>query len=423
MYLCICVDPVDEWFDACDELGILGIIDMMYSTDGIFPGAEDTPTQEAEIRHQIRRMGHHPAIVVWSGCNECAGNGGIGHLIDVLAEEDQSRAVRAASPSIGFGAGVSTLTDFPSGGELMKRHSGPPNPVGERHGPYNKGVDGWASVNGAGQPPKPPNPSINASATTLAQIEPAYATGAVVPGYFVSETGATTMSSFESMSATLSEDNWGLHSPPMFERNYACDRWIYSFFRLINLNETGAPAMQRQIYFCLFGQALYMKQQIEGWRSGNIWGLLIWQYNEVWPTGGWVSVVSTLDQSTRHTFAWISRVEMTSIVFSGNDRVRYACCGPSQWWEMEALTAFPCGQCVRRRGCFLWDITELPPARAHLLCSVRKISPSSLHLIPNLTERCRLIQERSADQPVSACDRGTPTFSNGAHGHSLYGRY
>jgi hypothetical protein len=44
-------------------------------------------------------------------------------------------AVRAASPSIGFGAGVSTLTDFPSGGQLMKRHSAPPNPVGERHGP------------------------------------------------------------------------------------------------------------------------------------------------------------------------------------------------------------------------------------------------------------------------------------------------
>jgi hypothetical protein len=73
----------------------------------------------------------------------------------------------------------------------------------------------------------------------------------------------------------------GLHSPPMVQRNYACDRWIYSFFRLINLNETGAPAMQRQLYFCLFGQALYLKAQIEGWRSGNIWGMLIWQFNEV----------------------------------------------------------------------------------------------------------------------------------------------
>ena len=76
----------------------------------------------------------------------------------------------------------------------------------------------------------------------------------------------------------------------MFERNYACDRWIYSYFRLIDLNETGAEALQRQLYFCMFGQALYMKAQVEGWRSNNIWGLLTWQYNEVWPTGGWGSI-------------------------------------------------------------------------------------------------------------------------------------
>ena len=59
--------PLDEWLDACDEFGILVIQDMMFSTDGIFPGAQDTPTEEAEIRHQIRRMGSHPSIAVWSG--------------------------------------------------------------------------------------------------------------------------------------------------------------------------------------------------------------------------------------------------------------------------------------------------------------------------------------------------------------------
>ena len=94
------------------------------------------------------------------------------------------------------------------------------------------------------------------------------------------------MSSFESMSATLSESNWGLHSPPMYERNYACDRWVFEYFRLIDLNVTGPASFQRQLYFCLFGQALYMKAQIEGWRADNIFGLLLWQYNEVWPTGG-----------------------------------------------------------------------------------------------------------------------------------------
>ena len=27
--------------------------------------------QEAELRHNIRRLAHHPAIVIWDGCNEC----------------------------------------------------------------------------------------------------------------------------------------------------------------------------------------------------------------------------------------------------------------------------------------------------------------------------------------------------------------
>ena len=208
--------PLDEWLDACDEFGVLGIIDMQFSTDGIFPGAKDTPTQEAEIRHQIRRMGHHASIAIWSGCNEC---GSIGHLIDVVAEEDQSRAIRAASPSSGFSAGVSRLSgadqttsrigrhaslrpsgafvlaacahdfsqprtmtsfggngaDFPTGGLLV----GGPSPKapgshwapGERHGPYAKGCSSNSrSINGPNSAPKPVNPVREASCWTLSPV-------------------------------------------------------------------------------------------------------------------------------------------------------------------------------------------------------------------------------------------------------------
>ena len=69
-----------------------------------------------------------------------------------------------------------------------------------------------------------------------------------------------------------------------------CERWIYSYFRTIDLNQTGAAAFQRQLYFCMFGQALFLKAQVDGWRGNNIWGLLLWQYNEIWPTGGWGSI-------------------------------------------------------------------------------------------------------------------------------------
>ena len=28
----------------------------------------------------------------------------------------------------------------------------------------------------------------------------------------------------------------------------------------------------------------------QAWRSSNVWGLLMWQLNEIWPTGGWGSL-------------------------------------------------------------------------------------------------------------------------------------
>jgi beta-mannosidase len=53
--------PPREFFDACDEHGVMVLQDMMYGTDGIMPGASATPDQEQELRHQIRRLASHPS--------------------------------------------------------------------------------------------------------------------------------------------------------------------------------------------------------------------------------------------------------------------------------------------------------------------------------------------------------------------------
>ena len=46
----------------------------------------------------------------------------------------------------------------------------------------------------------------------------------------------------------------------------------------------------RQLYHCMLGQALYMKNLIESRRSKNELGHIVWQLNEIWPTGGWGSL-------------------------------------------------------------------------------------------------------------------------------------
>jgi beta-mannosidase len=44
--------------------------DMQYAQQGHSP--DNTTIQDNELRHQIRRLAHHPAIVMWDGCTSCA---------------------------------------------------------------------------------------------------------------------------------------------------------------------------------------------------------------------------------------------------------------------------------------------------------------------------------------------------------------
>lgn len=146
----------EEFTDACDEYGVMVYEDMMYGTDGIMPGATDTPDQEAELRYQIRRQAHHPAIVGWSGCNECGGAGVYTDFVmTTVASEDQSRLIRSSSPFGSYSSGVHTLSGLPSKHKLAdvplkSENSSSPWPGGaEQHGPYQHGGI-FPAVNGGG---------------------------------------------------------------------------------------------------------------------------------------------------------------------------------------------------------------------------------------------------------------------------------
>merc|ERR1711871_233987 len=128
---------------------------------------------------------------------------------------------------------------------------------------------------------------------------------------FASEFGSVVMSSFESMSPTLAQEHWGLHGGApderceapgpcdgknaMAERNYVCDNIISKYFGAQAaapevLNMTNATMFKRQLYQCMLGQALEMKSNIEARRALNTFGIIVWQYGEIWPTGGWGSI-------------------------------------------------------------------------------------------------------------------------------------
>ena len=60
----------DEFYDLCDELGIMIWQDFMFGNDWQ-PGTYDWKLNVAhEAEEQVRRLRNHPSIVIWCGNNE-----------------------------------------------------------------------------------------------------------------------------------------------------------------------------------------------------------------------------------------------------------------------------------------------------------------------------------------------------------------
>jgi beta-mannosidase len=165
----------------------------------------------------------------------------------------------------------------------------PPSCAGlsyETHGYYQHG-EGWRSVNsGGGLQPFDPNLPPGMPGPAL--------TGTGCPGTYASEFGAVAISSWESMNPTLAPADWGLHNAAMSQRNYAVDNFVTAFANIPWPSGfdgvAGKAPFQKFLYFAMLGQALWIKSDIEGRRAQNSFGCVTWQFNEIWPTGGWGSI-------------------------------------------------------------------------------------------------------------------------------------
>lgn len=60
----------EAFYDACDELGILVWQDFMFACGSypVWPGLRDSIREEA--KQNVRRLRHHPSVVLWAGNNE-----------------------------------------------------------------------------------------------------------------------------------------------------------------------------------------------------------------------------------------------------------------------------------------------------------------------------------------------------------------
>eukprot|EP01079_Euglenida_sp_SAG-EU17-18_P009525 gene9525-250_t len=271
----------EAWYDACDELGVMVYHDMMHaqrhrsaptvsSTVSALgcPGPESLPAvspSEAEYRHQVRRLSHHPSIVMWDGCNECHHLGlSTSFVLPAVVKEDWSRVVWPSSPSEGWTGGVDRLKPK-SSPQLFLKNTDPA--IVEAHGPYLQGGPGGID-SGGGHP--------RAAQMPLKIFNTSSINGPEYPSIFASEFGASVYSSFESMASTLDPSHWGIRGGArsglglLYERNYGCETTISAYF--------GGS------------ESDFQEEVIEWMRMVNSFGTIIWQLNEIWPTGGWGSL-------------------------------------------------------------------------------------------------------------------------------------
>ena len=295
----------------------------------------DTPaghTQKREIQYQIRRLSSHASIFLWDAVNEAGGFGLFSSFVmTTVAKEDPSRVVWPASPGQGWASGVHTLNGLPNGRALVNQQwchplsnsSWPLFRLGcedtkEMHAPYIGDGGGFNTDLGAYSPSMAshmpgggsgagPHPSSKVRAIPLPLpptfVNPhvifapfttdAWEVGTGEQGVFISEYGVTGMQSFESMAPSFPHAMRGLHADPFHRRNHNSDAMIFSYFGpqgLAQLDETGDAAFKQQLYHSMLAQALHLRGLVEGLRAANIHGMMTWDLNEIWPTGGWGSI-------------------------------------------------------------------------------------------------------------------------------------
>merc|ERR1712137_791132 len=112
----------DSSYDTADELGMLVYHDMMYTTTTKTHEPKGLDMEKLEISHNVRRLSHHPCILVWNSCNECSASGlYVSFVMTQVAAEDRSRPIWPGCPSAGWSTGVRRLDSLPTGTPLASR--------------------------------------------------------------------------------------------------------------------------------------------------------------------------------------------------------------------------------------------------------------------------------------------------------------
>jgi len=273
----------DEFYDIADELGILVWEEFMFAC-ALYPSDDEfLNSVKEEVRYQVRRLQHHPSLMVWSGNNEneaaLAENWYnttsmysryvkdyvmlyIDTIRQTLEEEDHSRPFLSSSPSNGV--------DTEKEGWVAKK---PGSPYwGDVHF-YDYQMDCW-NVSGY---PKP---------------------------RFASEYGFQSYPSFETLSEVSIPEDWTYNSAFMDHRQHhgnGNEQMLDQAKKHFKLPSSydWLKKFKDTLFLTQVTQARCMKVETEHYRrlqseliqgQGRTMGTIYWQLNSIWQAPTWSSL-------------------------------------------------------------------------------------------------------------------------------------
>ncbi|XP_019408778.1 PREDICTED: beta-mannosidase [Crocodylus porosus] len=274
----------DEFYDICDELGIMIWQDFMFAC-ALYPTDQNyLESVRAEVTHQVKRLKSHPSIILWSGNNEneaaIADNWFsipyaeknvfvkdyvmlyVKNIREIVLAEDKSRPFIASSPTNGL--------------ETIEEGWLSPNPYDTHYGDvhfydYTRDCWDWRMY------PK---------------------------ARFASEYGFQSWPSFSTLEKVSSADDWSYASNLSLHRQHHAsgnDEMLQQAGLHFKLPQSTDPLKKFKdtIYLTQVMQAQCIKTETEFYRrsqsevidgQGHTMGALYWQLNDIWQAPSWASL-------------------------------------------------------------------------------------------------------------------------------------
>ena len=258
----------DEFYDLCDELGIMVWQDCMFGNDWQ-PGAYDFKLNVArEIGDQVRRLRDHPSIVLWCGNNETEAAFTWAVHSRTIAPEAQIQMWKDYL-TLFYGVIGQKVRELDP--EVPYWSSSPTSDFEEQTDAYRTGdAHDWSVWHGR---------------VPFADYEKHHYR-------FVSEYGFQSFPEMRTVEAfTAPEDRTGILTPVMLahQKNQQGNSIIHDYLRQYYQEPKDFASF---LYVSQVLQAEGIKVGAEHWRRSRpeTMGSLFWQLNDCWPVASWSSI-------------------------------------------------------------------------------------------------------------------------------------